>query len=66
MTPYTISGAIRWFNQKSLESLGIKELLLFLCVEKDGSVWTYFDQKKHKKGQFDEEYLMDLLEDLLQ
>jgi len=66
LTPYTIGGAIRWFNQKSLESLGIRERLLFLCAGRDDFVWTYFDEKTHRQGRFDEEYLMDLLEDLLQ
>ena len=64
-TPYTLVGAIRWFNQDSLEGLGIYEQLLFLC-EKEGELqWTHFDPITHREGLVDEDYLMGLLETIL-
>ncbi|MCP5110988.1 MAG: hypothetical protein GY953_09155, partial [bacterium] len=63
--PYTLEGAVRWFNQESLEGLGIKEHLLFFCLEKRRRYWVRYDAQTHRKGPVDEEYLADLFEDLL-
>lgn len=63
--PYVMEGAVRWFNQESLEGLGIGEDHLFLCLNKDERSWEHFDPKTHHHGPFDEDYLADLLEKLL-
>ncbi len=65
LQPYTIEGAIRWFNQESLETFGIHEELLFLCVEGRKAAWVHFDGQTHREGPFDEDYLMGLVETLL-
>ncbi len=65
-TPYTIEGAVRSFNQESLEGLGIQERQLFLCLENDKVEWRFFNPHTHRSGLFDEEFLADLLEELLQ
>ncbi len=62
--PYTIHGAVRWFNQQSLEGSGIGEHLLYLCVGRSGAHWEYFDPKTHQRGDVDEEYLAGILEGL--
>jgi len=65
LTPYTIEGAVRWYNQESLEGQGIHEHYLFLCLEGDELVWTYFDPQTHRQGVFDEDYLTEHLEELV-
>ncbi len=65
LTPYTLEGAVRWFSQESLETMGIAEHLLFLCLRDNGPEWVYFDPQTHRKGSFDEDYLATLLEELL-
>lgn len=64
-TPYVMEGEARWFNQESLEGLGIREHLLFYCMERSRQYWTYFDPQTHRKGLIDEDYLADLFEELL-
>lgn len=65
LTPYTIEGAVRWFNQESLDGLGIHEHYLFLCLEGDKLTWTYFDPQTHSQGTFDENYLAEHMEELV-
>jgi hypothetical protein len=64
-TPYTIVGAVRSFNQESLEGLGIIERQLFLCVNGQHAEWRFFNMKTHRTGPFDEDFLADILEELL-
>jgi hypothetical protein len=65
LRPYTVEGSIRWFNQDALETLGIHEQLLFLCVEGEELSWIHFNPITHREGPFDEDFLMGLLEALL-
>jgi hypothetical protein len=64
-TPYTIQGAVRWFSQESLESLGVREHLLFCCVEEGKGSWVWLDSVSHRTGACDEDYLGGLIEELL-
>lgn len=64
-TPYILEGAVRWFNQESLEGLGIKEHLLFYCLEKRRRYWVRYDPQSHRKGMVDEDYLIELFEEVL-
>ncbi len=63
--PYTIHGAVRWFNQQALEGMGIGEHLLYLCLERSGAAWEHFDPISHQRGHVDEEYLAELLTELI-
>lgn len=64
-TPYTLQGAVRRFNQELLEGLGIREHLLLFCLDKRANYWLYFDPKTHRKGPFDENYLIEVFQELL-
>jgi len=64
-TPYTIAGEVRSFNQESLDGLGIVERQLFLCIQGGQTEWRFFNTKTHRQGAFDEDFLADLLEELL-
>ncbi len=64
-TPYTLQGSIRWFSQESLESLGIREHLLFCCLEDGEGSWVWLDSVTHRTGPCDEDYLGRLIEELL-
>ncbi len=64
--PYTLEGAVRWFNQNSLETLGIREHQLFCCLEDDKLAWRWFDPQTHRSGLVDEDYLAERLEELLE
>ncbi len=62
---YTLEGAVRWFSQQTLESLGVRENLLFYCVEEGKTGWICFDPQTHRRVPFDEDYLAGLFEELL-
>jgi hypothetical protein len=64
-TPYILEGAVRWFNQDSLEGLGIREHQLFYCIEKRARYWLYFDAQAHRRGAVSEDYLAERFEELL-
>ena len=63
--PYTLHGAVRRFNQELLDGLGIREHLLLFCLDKRSSYWLHFDPKTHRKGPFDEDYLIEVFQELL-
>jgi len=62
--PYTLSGAVRAFNQALLDKDLIEEQLIFYTLEKK-TMWRYFDARTYKSGEFDREYLVGLMEQLL-
>lgn len=64
-TPYTLHGEIRWFNQESLDGMGIHERQIFLCIRGGETWWVHFDSQTHRQGRLDEDYLMELLEQLV-
>ena len=63
--PYTLSGAVRAFNQALLDKDLIEEQLIFYTIEKDRNRWRFFDARTHRSGGFDREYLISLMEQLV-
>jgi hypothetical protein len=64
-TPYTLEGAVQWFNQDMLERDEIRDHRLFCCVEQMTGDWRFYDARTHRSGPVDEEYLAALLEQLV-
>jgi hypothetical protein len=64
-TPYILEGEVRWFNQESLEGMGVHEHLLFYCLENTRQYWLWFDSQTHRRGPVDEDYLADRFAELL-
>lgn len=63
--PYILSGAVRAFNQALLDKDLIEEQLLFYTVEKQRTMWRYFDARTYRTGEFDQAYLVTLMEQLV-
>jgi hypothetical protein len=63
--PYTLKGAVRAFNQALLDKDLIEEQLLFFTLERRQSMWRFFDARTYRSGEFDRDYLIGLLEQLL-
>jgi hypothetical protein len=63
--PYTLSGAVRAFNQALLDKDLIEEQLIFYTIEKDKTMWRFFDARTYRSGAFDQDYLVGLMEQLL-
>lgn len=64
-TPYILEGEVRWFNQDSLEGLGIREQMLFYCLDRNRRYWAFFDPQTHRRGPVNEDYLAELFEQIL-
>jgi hypothetical protein len=62
--PYTLSGAVRAFNQALLDKDLIEEQLIFYTLEKK-PMWRFFDARTYRSGEFDQAYLVGLMEQLL-
>ena len=63
--PYTMKGSIRAFNQILLDKDLIEEQLLFYTLEKEKRLWRFFDPRTYRSGPFDQEYLVNVMEQLL-
>jgi len=63
--PYTLSGSVRAFNQELLDKDLIEEQLLFYTVEKHRGMWRFFDARTYRSGEFDQDYLVSLMELLI-
>jgi len=63
--PYTMKGSVRAFNQILLDKDLIEEQLLFYTLEKEKKMWRFFDARTYRSGPFDQEYLVNLMEQLL-
>lgn len=63
--PYILEGEVRWFNQESLEGMGVRDHQLFYCLENARQYWLWFDSQTHRRGPVDEDYLADRFEELL-
>ena len=63
--PYTMKGSVRAFNQALLDKDLIEEQLLFYTLEKEKRLWRFFDARTYRSGPFDQEYLVNLMEQLL-
>ena len=63
--PYTLNGTVRAFNQELLDKDIIEEQLIFYTIEHDKKMWRFFDARTYRSGPFDQEYLVQLMEQLL-
>jgi len=63
--PYTLHGSIRCFNQQLLEQDLIEEQMLFYTIEKSRTQWRFFDPRTYRSGEFDVDYLISLMEQLV-
>jgi hypothetical protein len=63
--PYTLKGAVRAFNQALLDKDLIEEQLLFFTLERRQNMWRFFDPRTYRSGEFDRDYLISLLEQLV-
>lgn len=63
--PYVLSGAVRAFNQALLDKDLIEEQLLFYTIEKHRTMWRFFDARTYRTGEFDQAYLVSLMEQLV-
>jgi hypothetical protein len=63
--PYTLAGSVRAFNQELLNKDLIEEQLMFYTVEKNRSMWRYFDPRTYRSGTLDQEYLVSVMEQLI-
>jgi hypothetical protein len=63
--PYTLGGSIRAFNQALLEKDLIEEQLIFYTVERRQAMWRYFDARTYRSGEFDRDYLISLMDQLV-
>lgn len=64
--PYTLSGTIRAFNQELLDKDLIEEQLIFYTVEKQQTMWRYFDARTYHSGSLDRDYLISLMDRLVE
>ncbi len=64
--PYVLEGAVRCFNQELLDREAIEEHLLFYCLEKKRNNWRFFDPRTYRTGILDSDYLMSMLEKLVE
>jgi len=63
--PYILEGAVRSFNQQSLERLAIEEQSLFYTIQKTRNLWRFFDARTYRSGIVDANYLTSLMEELV-
>lgn len=64
--PYILEGEVRFFNQKLLEEERIEEHSIFFCHEEGPhGAWLYWNSRSYSSGRLDENYLADLLEQIL-
>lgn len=64
LIPYVLEGEIRTYNQKMLERLEIRYMMLFYCVEADEASWRYYDWRTARTGPVDAHLLASLMEPL--
>jgi hypothetical protein len=63
--PYVLRGAVRSFNQESLNSNSMDEQMIFYCPTGDLPAWHFIDGRSYRTGRVDADYLTDCLERLL-
>jgi hypothetical protein len=64
LIPYVLEGEARTYNQKMLERLEIRYMMLFYCVETDEASWRYYDWRTARTGPVDSNLLASLIEPL--
>ena len=63
--PYTLTGAVRAFNQALLDKDVIEEHLLFYTLDRQQKMWRFFDARTYRSGEFDRDYLVGLMEQII-
>lgn len=63
--PYILEGAIRSFNQDSLDRASLEEKSIFYCTSPEGGTWHYFDPRTYQTGPLGEDYLVSSFEALV-
>lgn len=63
--PYVLRGAVRSFNQDSLEHGSVDEQLIFYCPANDAGFWYFLDGRTYRSGRVGENYLVSEMERLL-
>ena len=63
--PYILEGAVRWFNQESLDGLRIREHQLFCTLLRGRHQWIVVDRQTNRRATLDNDYLADRFEELL-
>jgi hypothetical protein len=64
LVPYILEGEVRTYNQRMLERLEIRSLLLFFCVEAETAGWRFFDWRSRHTGPVDQALLASLMKPL--
>jgi hypothetical protein len=64
--PYTLTGAVRWFNQELLDREEVHEDRLYYCIGRTVKGWRYIDSRSQKMGIVNLDYLIGLLEQLVE
>lgn len=63
--PYVLEGAVRSFNQESLDRHRIDEQQIYFCRKKDSGEWYFVDRRLYRTGRLDEAFLIHELERLI-
>jgi len=61
LTPYTLEGEVRTYNQRMLEHLDIRSRMIFFCVENGNAAWRFFDWRTRTTGALAVETLAGLI-----
>ena len=64
LIPYVLEGEVRTYNQKMLERLEIRYMMMFFCVEGNDASWRYYDWRTAHTGAVGFELLASLMEPL--
>ncbi|HLI82288.1 MAG TPA: hypothetical protein VKV17_00130 [Bryobacteraceae bacterium] len=64
LIPYVLEGEIRTYNQKMLDRLEIRYMMLFYCVESQEACWRYYDWRTAHTGVVGFDLLASLMEPL--
>lgn len=64
--PYTLEGTVRWFNQAMLDRDEVRDHRLFYCIDGKTTGWRYLDHTSRKLSAVNHEYLVSLLEQLVE
>jgi hypothetical protein len=63
--PYVLRGAVRSFNQDSLDNNGVDEQMIFYCPDQNTVRWYFLDGRTYRTGLLTEDYLVSEMERLL-
>jgi hypothetical protein len=64
LTPYTLEGEIRSYNQRMLERFEIRTLALYYCLEQERPRWRFYEWRTRHTGTMGRELLVSIMESL--